>query len=111
MLKKSEEAGRQKRVFTWLDKCKHKDLQAEILAGYTEDHFQLSPNSTDEVLFDVAARATQQGVSSALKAYWCKAAAASTVLTRWRQEAPRAVCNAAQVDWHHPITYRLKKRA
>lgn len=81
MLKKSEEAGRGKRVLTRMDECKHKNLQTEILAGYIEDHFPLLPNSSDEVLYDVAARATQQDVSSALKADHCKAAAASTVLT------------------------------
>lgn len=65
-----------------MDECKHKNLQTGIFAGYIEDHFPLLPNSSDEVLFDVAARATQQDVSSALKADRCKAAAASTVLTR-----------------------------
>lgn len=65
-----------------MHKCKHENLQTEILAGYIEDHFPLLPNSSDEVLLDTAARATQQDVSSALKADRRKAAAASTVLTR-----------------------------
>lgn len=65
-----------------MHECKHENLQTEILAGYIEDHFPPLPNSSDEVLFDAAARATQQDVSSALKADRCKAAAASTVLTR-----------------------------
>lgn len=37
-----------------MDKCKHKNLQTEILTGYFVNHFPLLPNSSEEVLFDVA---------------------------------------------------------
>lgn len=94
-----------KSLLVWMDERKHQNLQTEILAGWIVDDSPLLPNFSDEALLDVAARATQRDVSSALNAHWCKAAGASTVSAPWRLEASQVGCTAAELDQHHPITF------